>query len=65
METASLGKDFRTEENTAGNAWPECSPLSHKINDSFGCLGVVLSVTHGTDTIIPRNPSCFFSNIFP
>lgn len=59
METASLGKDFRTE-NTAGNAWPVCSPLSHKINDSFGCLSVILSVMHGADMIIPRNPRFFF-----
>lgn len=59
-------KDFRTEENTAGNARPECSPLSHKIYDALGCLSVIWSVMHGTDMIIPRNPRVFFfSNIFP
>lgn len=45
--------DFWTAQNTAGTTQPACSLFSCNIDASLDVFSVILSIMHGTDTIIP------------
>lgn len=56
---------LRKAQNSAGTSCSAHCLLSHTVGRSLGHFFFALSVMHGADIIILRNPIFFSSHIFP